>query len=154
MRNTITLIILFSCLISGCHSDPWFRDGNRFWLDQRFAFELDSFWDVTEANIAEASSLLENKAVVVITAENAEYFIGYLPEIQLGNSFYLIRAIDLKRNAVPIRVHYSEGLVHVGAGTTSTTCFLFKPEIRRRPLVIELFEKPEQVATSYFCDGP
>jgi hypothetical protein len=147
-------LLLAGGTIAACASDAWFDEsnpsGNHF-FDARLAREIHSFWYVSASQIEFATQLLKTQTIISISPEGAALLIGRVPDAPAGESLYLIRAIDV---ANPTRLHiYQLGAwVEAIAGTTST-CFLFRPPIRRQPIVVALRQTPTRLRLSYSCDG-
>jgi hypothetical protein len=133
--------------------DTWLDESNpsgNHLFDRRLAREIRSFWYVSASQIDVAAQLLRTQAVVSISPERAAPLIGRVPDVPAGESLYLIRAIDVA-DPTSLRIYQAGTWVEVSAGTYST-CFIFRPPIRRQPIVVALPQTPTRLRLSYFCD--
>ena len=157
MRQTGSLAFLGLVLVGGsivaCSTDSWLDEsnpsGNHF-FDSRLAREIRSFWYVSASQIDVAAQLLKTRAIVSISPEHAAPLIGRVPDVPAGESLYLIRAIDVP-DPIPLRVYQAGTWLEASAGTYST-CFIFRPSIRRQPIVVALPQTPTRLRLSYTCD--
>ena len=140
--------------VTACASDGWLDEsnpsGNHF-FDARLAREVHSFWYVPASQIEYAAQLLKAQAIIFISPEQAALLIGRVPEAPADEFLYLIRAIDVP-DPTPLHVYQLGAWVEAIAGTTST-CFMFRPPIRRQPIVVALREIPTRLRLSYSCEG-
>ena len=153
-RLGLLAILLAAGTIAACASDAWLDEsnpsGNHF-FDPRVARAVRSFWYVSSSQIDAAAQLLETHAIISISPERAAPLIERVPDVPAGESLYLIRAIDVA-DPIPLRVYQAGTWVEASAGTTST-CFIFRPPIRRQPIVVALPQTPTRLRLSYSCDG-
>lgn len=158
MRQTGSLgflaILVAAGAVAACAGDAWLDEsnpsGNHF-FDFRLAREIRSFWYVSASQIDAAAQLLKTQAIVSISPERAAPLIGRTPDVPVGESLYLIRAIDVA-DSTPLRIYQAGAWVEASAGTYST-CFIFRPPIRRQPIVVALPQTPTRLRLSYSCDG-
>ena len=158
MRPTNTLGFLVALLAGGtiaaCSSDAWLDEsnpsGNHF-FDARLAREIRSFWYVSTSQVEVAAQLLKSQAIVSISPERAAPLIGHVPNVPTGESLYLIRAIDFA-DPIPLQIYQVGAWVEASVGTHST-CFAFRPPVRRQPIVVALPQTPTRLRLSYSCDG-
>jgi len=147
-------LVLAGGTVAGCGGDAWLDasnpSGNHF-FDPRLAREIRSFWYVSASQIDVATQLLSTQAVVSVSPERAAPLIGRVPEVPAGESLYLIRAIDVA-DPIPLRVYQAGAWVEASAGTRSP-CFVFRPPIRRQPIVVALPLTPTRLRLSYSCNG-
>ena len=106
---------------------------------------------MSASQIDVAAQLLATQAVVSISPERAGPLIGRVPVVPAGEFLYLIRAIDVA-DPIPLRIYQAGTWVEVSAGTYST-CFIFRPPIRRQPIVVAFPQTPTRLRLSYYCDG-
>ena len=158
MRQTSSLgflaLLLAGRTIAACGGDAWLDESNpsgNHLFDPRLAREIRSFWYVSASQIDVAAQLLKTRAIVSISPERAAPLIGRVPDVPAGESLYLIRAIDVADPA-PLRIYQAGAWVEASAGTYST-CFIFRPPIRRQPIVVALPQTPARLRLSYSCDG-
>ena len=158
MRQTRSLGLLALFLVvfvsAACSSDAWLDESNpsrNHLFDTRLAREIRSFWYVSASRIDAAAQMLETRPFVSISPQSAASLIGRVPDVPAGESLYLIRAIDVA-DPGPIRVYQAGAWVEVSAGTYST-CFIFRPPIRRQPIVVALAQTPSRLRLGYSCDG-
>jgi hypothetical protein len=147
-------LLLAGATIAACAGDAWLQEANpsgNHLFDPRLASEVRSSWYVSASQIDVAAQLLKTQAVVSISPEHAATLIGRVPEITAGESLYLIRAIDIA-DPIPIRIYQAGAWVEATAETHST-CFLFRPPIRRQPIIVALPQTPTRLRLSYSCDG-
>jgi hypothetical protein len=147
-------ILLAACTIAACASDAWLDESNpsaNHFFDPRVAREIRSFWYVSASQIDAAVQLLKTQAIVSISPERAASLVGRAPDVPTGESLYLIRAIDVS-DPTPLRVYQAGTWVEASAGTNST-CFIFRPPIKRQPIVVALPQTPTRLRLSYSCDG-
>ena len=157
MRRTKPLgflaLLLAGGTIGACGGDAWLDEsnpsGNHF-FDPRLAREIHSFWYVTASQADAAAELLATRGAVSISPERAAPLIGRVPDVPAGESLFLIRAIDVA-DPTPVRIYQSGTWVEASARTNST-CFLFRPPIRRQPIVVALPQTPTRLRLSYSCD--
>ena len=158
MRRTKSLgflaLLLAGGTIAACGGNAWLDEsnpaGNHF-FDLRLAREIRSFWYVTASQVDAAAELLATRAVVSISPERAAPLIGRVPDVPAGESLFLIRAIDVA-DPTHVRIYQAGTWVEASAGTNST-CFIFRPPIRRQPIVVALPQTPTRLRLSYSCDG-
>jgi len=150
-----TLSALFAaCTIAGCAGDAWLAESNpsgNHLFDSHQAREIFSFWYVSTSQIDVAAQLLNTRAIVPISPERAAPLVGRVPDVPAGESLYLIRAIDVAEPTT-LRIFQSGTWVEASAGTRST-CSIFRPPIRRQPIVVALHQTPTRLRLSYSCDG-
>lgn len=158
MRPTDTLgllaLVLAAGTIAACGVDPWLEESNpprNHLFDPRLAENVRAFWYVSAPQIDVAAQLLKTQAVVSISPERAAPLIGRIPDVPAGDSLYLIRAIDVAE-PTPLRIYRVGAWVEATAGTYST-CFIFRPPIRRQPIVVALPQAPTRLRLSYSCEG-
>ena len=158
MRPTSSLGFLALLLARGAIAagggDAWLDESNpsgNHLFDPRLAREIRSFWYVSASQIDVAAQLLTTQAVVSISPERAGPLIGSVPVVPAGEFLYLIRAIDVA-DPIPLRIYQAGTWVEVSAGTYST-CFIFRPPIRRQPIVVAFPQTPTRLRLSYSCDG-
>jgi len=158
MRQTRSLrfpaLLLAAVTTAACSSEAWLDESNpsrNHLFDPRLATEIRSFWYVSTSQIDVAAQMLETRAFVSISPELAGPLIGRVPDVPMGESLYLIRAIDVA-DPTPIRIYQAGAWVEVSAGTYST-CFLLQPHIKRQPIVVALRQTPTRLRLSYSCDG-
>jgi hypothetical protein len=148
------LAVLFAgCAIGASGGDAWLDESNpagNHLFDSRQAREIRSFWYVSVSQIDVAAELLKTQAIVAISPERAAPLIGRVPDVPAGESLYLIRAIDVAE-LTPLRIYQTGTWVEVSARTNST-CFIFRPPIRRQPIVVVLPQTPTRLRLSYSCD--
>jgi hypothetical protein len=147
------LALLAGVAVTACSSDTWLDESNpsgNHLFDQRLAREVHSFWFVSASQIDVAAQLLETRAIVSISPERAASLVGSAPDVPAGESLYLIRAIDVA-DPTPLRVYQSGAWVEATAETYKT-CFIFRPPIRRQPIVVALPQIPTRLRLSYSCD--
>jgi hypothetical protein len=146
-------LLLAGATVAACASDTWLEEanpsGNQL-FDLPLAREVRSFWYVSAVQIDVAAQLLKTQAVVSIAPERAAPLIGHAPEVTAGESLYLIRAIDIT-DPIPIRIYQAGTWVEATAGTHST-CFIFRPPIRRQPIIVALPQTPTRLRLSYSCN--
>lgn len=139
--------------IAACAGDAWLDAsnpaGNAF-FDPRLAREIRAFWYVSDARIEAAARLLETQTVVTISREQAATLIDREPDVGAGESLYLIRSIDVADPA-GVRIYQLGSWVQVNAATHST-CFVSRPPIRRRPVVVALPQAPTRLRLGYSCE--
>jgi hypothetical protein len=146
-------LLLAGGTIAAGGGDTWLDESNpsgNHLFDPRLAREIRSFWHVSASQIDVAAQVLRTQAVVSISPERAAPLIGRVPDVPAGESLYLIRAIDVA-DPTPLRIYQAGTWVEVSAGTYST-CFVFRPPIRRQPIVVALPQTPTRLRLSYFCD--
>jgi hypothetical protein len=158
VRATDTLgfltLVLAGVTIAACDSNPWLEESNparNHLFDPRLVEDVRAFWYVSAPQIDVAAQLLKTQAVISISPERAAPLIGRVPEVPAGESLYLIRAINVADPA-PLRIYRAGAWVEVTAGTYST-CFIFRPPIRRQPVVVSLPQAPTRLRLSYSCEG-
>jgi hypothetical protein len=158
VRPTETLGVLALLLAGGtiaaCGSDPWLDESNptrNRLFDPSLAEDVRAFWYVSAPQIDVATQLLKTQAIVSISPERAALLIGHVPDVPAGESLFLIRAIDIA-DPTPLRIFRAGAWVEATAGTYST-CFIFRPSIRRQPIVVALPRAPIRLRLSYSCDG-
>jgi hypothetical protein len=147
-------LLLAGGTVAACASDAWLDESNpagNHLFDSQLAREVRWFWHVSESEIDVAAQLLETRAIVSISPERAAPLIGRAPDVPAGESLYLIRAIDVA-DPTPLRIYQAGAWVEASAGTYST-CFIFRPTIRRRPVVVALPQTPTRLRLSYSCNG-
>ena len=155
ISSVISLALLFAgSAIAIGSGDEWLDEsnpsGNHF-FDPRLAKEIRAFWYVSASQIEIAEQLLRTQAVVSISPDRATPLIGRDPDVPAGESLYLVRAIDVA-DPIPLRIYQAGTWVEISAGTYST-CFIFRPSIRRQPVVVALPQTPTRLRLSYSCDG-
>lgn len=147
-------LVLAGATIAACSSDSWLDEsnpsGNHF-FDSRLAREIRSFWYVSASQVDVAAQLLRTQAIVSISPARAAPLIGHVPDVPAGESLYLIRSIDVA-DATPIRIYQVGAWVEASAGSHST-CFMFRPPLKRQPIVVALPQMPTRLRLSYSCDG-
>jgi hypothetical protein len=158
VRQTSSLgllaLVLAAGTIAACASDVWLVESNpsgNHLFDPRLAREIRSFWYVSASQIDSAAQLLRIQAIVSISPERAAPLIGRVPDVPVGETLYLIRAIDVA-DPTPLRIYQAGAWVEASAGTYST-CFIFRPSIKRQPIVVALPQTPSRLRLSYSCDG-
>jgi hypothetical protein len=157
VRKTSSLgflaLVFAAGTIAACSSDTWLDESNptsNHFFDARLAKEIHSFWYVSATQIDAAALILKTQAIVSISPERAGPLIGRVPDVPAGESLYLIRAIDVP-DPIPLRVYQAGTWLEASAGTYST-CFIFRPSIRRQPIVVALPQTPTRLRLSYTCD--
>jgi len=158
VRQTSSLgflaLLLAGGTIAACASDAWLDElnpsGNHL-FDPRLAREIRAFWYVSASQIDVAAQLLKTQAIVSISPQRAAPLIGRFPDVPAGESLYLIRAIDIA-DPTCLRIYQAGAWLEASAGTYST-CFIFRPLIRRQPIVVALPQTPTRLRLSYSCDG-
>ena len=148
------VVLLAGGTIAACSSDAWLDEsnpsGNHF-FDPRLAREIRSFWYVSASQVDVAAQLLKSQPIVSVSPDRAAPLIGRVPNVPAGESLYLIRAIEVI-DPIPLHIYQVGAWVEASAGTYST-CFVFRPAIKRQPIVVALPQTPTRLRLSYFCDG-
>jgi len=143
--------LLVAAAIVAPSGDAWFAEAGHEIFDSRRAVEIKSFWLVPLKN-GSAVELLKKQAFVKIAQAQATNFVGHALVAHAGESFYLIRSVDVAAKPIPLRMYQIGGHVHVAAGTFAT-CIAFKPSLHPQPLVAALSTPPTHLSLSYSCDG-
>jgi hypothetical protein len=157
-------VVLAAFSLSGCSSqqtigDVWLRDGressaemaqeNAHPYDWR---EIHSVRLVRPERVNAAVSALGDRSVLLLSRVEASNFALDTPALDEGESFYLLRGVDVVSNAITIKVYQSGRMINIFSGTSST-CFFFSPRVRAQPLIVALSEEPSRVILGVSCDG-
>ena len=148
----LPFLLLAASAAAACASDDWLREsnpsGNAF-FDFRLATDVRSFWSVSSSQLDRATRMLEARPIVPVSRELAGELIGRVPDVASGESFYLVRAIELAEPA-SLHVYQAGTWVQVDAGTHAS-CFVSIPPARRQPIVVALQKAPTRLRLSYSC---